>query len=294
MQIAPREIYVWKLCTRSLELGQRTRVMGVLNVTPDSFSDGGRYISPAHALDHALQMLDDGADILDVGGESTRPGAGAGTADAIPAEEEQSRVLPLIREIRQARPDAIVSVDTYRASTARLAVEAGAEIVNDVSGMLWDESMAATCAELQCGVVAMHTRGFPSQWSALPPMDAVVPEVHRGLQEVAWRLLRAGCERSRIVLDPGFGFGKAGEENWKLLRGMDELRTLEFPLLAGLSRKRFLRMALEGIAHTESLLDQVTVAAGLVAALAGAHVVRVHDVRSARVAAGVADILRGL
>jgi dihydropteroate synthase len=298
MQIAPRDEYVWKLRTRALPLGKRTLVMGILNVTPDSFSDGGEYLSPDSALQHAFGMLDHGADIIDIGGESTRPGTAAGTPDAVSADEEQARILPLIRNLLQARPDTIISVDTYRASTARLAVEAGAEIINDVSGMIWDRDMAARCADLRCGVVAMHTRGLPSEWATQPRLEAgqIIPMVMDELRETASRLMLAGCERSSIVLDPGFGFGKIGRENWTLLHEMDRLLGLGFPLLAGLSRKGFLGDALRDTAGAASPApqqrDEATAAANVIAALAGAHIVRVHDVQRTCEAVTIADALR--
>ncbi|SDF99166.1 dihydropteroate synthase [Terriglobus roseus] len=297
MQIAPRGQYEWKLRTRTLPLGKRTLVMGILNVTPDSFSDGGEYVSLSSALQHALYMLDHGADIIDVGGESTRPGTAAGTPDAVSASEEQSRILPLIRNLMHARPETIISVDTYRASTARQAIEAGAEIVNDVSGMLWDREMAATCAELRCGVIAMHTRGLPSEWAKQAPLEPreIVPMVLAELRETALRLMLAGCERSSIVLDPGFGFGKVGNENWTLLHEMDRLQELGFPLLAGLSRKGFLGEVLRKIddeVPAPHLRDKATAAANVIAALAGAHIVRVHDIRRTREAMAVTDAVR--
>ncbi|WP_232296234.1 dihydropteroate synthase [Terriglobus sp. TAA 43] len=298
MQIAPRIQYEWKLRTRTLQLGKRTLVMGILNVTPDSFSDGGEYVSLSSALQHAFHMLDHGADIIDIGGESTRPGTAAGTPDAVNAGVEQERVLPLIRHLMHARPGTIISVDTYRASTARLAMEAGAEIVNDVSGMLWDREMAAMCAELRCGVVAMHTRGLPSEWAKQAPLEPhqIAPMVLAELRETASRLMLAGCERSSIVLDPGFGFGKVGNENWTLLHEMDRLQELGFPLLAGLSRKGFLGDVLRktngGEAPAPHLRDKATAAANVIAALAGAHIVRVHDIRRTREAMVVTDAVR--
>ena len=186
-------------------------------------------------------MLDDGADILDLGGESTRP-----NSTPITPAEEQSRVLPILRAILAARPDAILSIDTYHAETARLAIESGAEIVNDVSGFLWDEAMAATCASLACGTIIMHTRGRPHQWRTLPALapNEVLPLVLRELRARSEAALAAGIRRDSIVLDPGFGFGKAFDENFPLLARLDALHALGFPLLAGLSRKGFLRHAL--------------------------------------------------
>ncbi|MGP8260671.1 MAG: dihydropteroate synthase [Acidobacteriaceae bacterium] len=295
MPFAHRPHFDWRLRTRSLQLGARTLIVGILNATPDSFSDGGRFLDPSAALDHALDMLDDGADILDLGGESTRP-----NSTPVTAVEEQARVLPILRAILAARPDAIVSIDTYHAETARLAIEAGAEIVNDVSGFLWDEAMAATCASLDCGVVLMHTRGRPQQWRTLPPLvpDEVVPLVLRELGERARAALAAGIRRDAIVLDPGFGFGKAFDENYPLLAHLDALNALGSPMLAGLSRKGFLRRARQqvestiapGAPHLDSeMWVSANTAANTAAILAGAHIIRVHDVRPVREAAAIAD-----
>ena len=281
-----RSRFSWQLRTRSLELGVRTLVMGIVNVTPDSFSDGGAHASAGPAVQHALKLLDEGADILDIGGESTRPGAPAATSDAIAAEEEQARVLPVIRELLQRRPGVVVSVDTYRASTARLAVEAGAEIVNDVSGLLWDPAMSRTLSELRCGAVLMQARGLPSEWEHLPPLasEQVVPTVRAGLEVALARADSAGMERQRLVLDPGFGFGKRGAENWSLLHGLPQLAQLGFPLLAGLSRKGFLSPGTPA-----SQRDTETHAANAIAIWNGAHIVRVHDGAGARRTADTVD-----
>jgi dihydropteroate synthase len=294
MVMSPRERFAWKLRTRTLTLGDRTRIMGVVNVTPDSFSDGGEFVSVDTALTHALQLLDQGADIIDIGGESTRPGASAGTSTAISEREEQQRILPLIEALLHARPDTIISVDTYRANTANEALQAGAEIVNDVSGMQWDTSMASICISTGCGIIAMHTRGLPSEWatqSRLQP-DEVLPLILRGLRATAAQLLLAGCDRQTILLDPGFGFGKRGDENWLLLSEFDHLHDLGFPLLAGLSRKGFLRTALSTATITREHLDEATAAASAIAALAGAHIVRVHDVAQTVRAIAVVDAMR--
>ena len=290
MPFAIRARYDWRLRSRSLELGRRTLVMGILNATPDSFSDGGQWLEVDRALTHALEMLDAGADILDLGGESTRPNAAS-----ISPVEEQARVMPVLRAILRARPDAIVSIDTYHAETARMAVDAGAEIVNDVSGHLWDEGMAAACAELRCGNVLMHTRGRPLEWRELLPLapGEVMPLVLDGLKTRAEAAIAVGAAREAIVLDPGFGFGKGHAGDMQMLAQFEELNALGFPLLAGVSRKGFLRRLLtEGDIHAKDLpdaLDEATNIAGLTAILAGAHMLRVHDVVRARVAVAIAD-----
>src|ERR1019366_5087459 len=206
MPFAGRALYNWRLRTRTLSLGPRTLIMGILNVTPDSFSDGGQFFNTDAGLKHALEMLEGGADILDLGGESTRP-----SAIPITPAEEQGRVLPALRAILKEPPRAIISIDTYHAETARQAVESGAEIINDVSGHLWDPRMSATCAALGCGAILMHTRGRPQEWRALPPLapGEVLPLILRDLKSRAQAALAVGIARDAIVLDPGFGFGKA-------------------------------------------------------------------------------------
>jgi dihydropteroate synthase len=288
MSSVTRPHFSWRLRTRTLSLGERTGIMGILNVTPDSFSDGGQFLDSHLAVDHALEMLDQGADLLDLGGESTRP-------NSIPmvAAEEQSRVLPVLKKILAARPDAIVSIDTYHSETARLAIDAGAEIVNDVSGHLWDEGMSATCAALGCGAILMHTRGRPQEWRGLPALkaDEVIPLVRSDLAARCEAVLAAGVARESIVLDPGFGFGKAFDENYPLLSNFGDLHALGFPLLAGVSRKSFLTRALRSAQRVEA--NELPTAVGNTAAiLAGAHILRVHDVRAGRDTALIADRIR--
>jgi dihydropteroate synthase len=285
-----RPFYTWALRRRTLELGQRTLVMGILNVTPDSFSDGGRFLSHDHALGHALQLLDEGADILDIGGESTRPGAMTGQA-GVSAEEELSRVLPVIEGVLRERPQAILSVDTYKAEVARAAVNGGSEIVNDISALRWDPEMAHTVVELNCGVVLMHTRGRPDQWRSLPPSPDIVAEVKNELYEWADKAMIAGIARNRIAVDPGFGFGKRFAENYPLLAGLGELHALGFPLLSGTSRKSFIGRTLARNGKDAPLDERLygTLATVAASVLLGAHMVRVHDVKAAVDAVRVAD-----
>jgi dihydropteroate synthase len=297
----------WRLRTRSLALGERTLVMAILNVTPDSFSGDGLLapelsasrLTPAMAkmagnkmaIALAVQAVDAGADIIDLGAESTRP-------NAVPIEpyEEQDRLLPVLEGLLAARPRAIVSVDTYHAETARAACRAGAEIVNDVSGLNWDDEMAAAAAASGCGLVLAHARGRSWEWSSLPallPAD-IVPTVYQGLCESLMRAEEAGIARSRIVTDPGFGLGKRGRENITLLSGLGRLRELGRPLLVGLSRKRFLGelaapVQPPGVKTVADSRRAATIAANVAAILAGAHIVRVHDVQATREAAAVAD-----
>lgn len=292
-----RPRFEWDLGTRQLPLGNSTVIMGVLNVTPDSFSDGGRYFGTFSAVEHGLQMLDDGAGILDIGGESTRPGATAGAqvSAVVSADEELRRVLPVVRELKRRRPNAVISIDTYKSAVARAAVEAGAEAVNDVSGLQWDAEMAGAVAELGCGTVLMHTRGRPDQWRALPPVDDVVALVCEGIRQSSQIALKAGVARERMVLDPGFGFGKRFEENYPLLARFEEFHALGFPLLAGPSRKSFIGRATARAGSTLPPEQRVigSVAAAVIAIMKGAHIVRVHDVRETVEAAALADAVLG-
>jgi len=297
--ILRRSVVPWQLRRRQLVLGSRTLIMGVVNVTPDSFSDGGLYLEPEPAVEHALRLLDEGADLLDLGAESTRPGSRAGDPEsaAVSAEEEQARLLPVIEAVLKARPEAVISVDTYKSATARAAVAAGAEIVNDVSGFTWDQAMASTCAELGCGVVLMHTRGTPEEWRTQAALDGdmVLPTVREGLADSLRRAVAEGISTDALVLDPGYGFGKRLDENYALLARQAELLALGRPLLAGLSRKSFLTRTLlnAGLCEerevSEDARETASIAALVVAILHGASIVRVHRVGPARVAAAVAD-----
>jgi dihydropteroate synthase len=305
-----RPVFEWNLGTRSLQLGKRTLVMGVINVTPDSFSDGGEHFDRERAVGHGMRLLDDGADIIDVGGESTRPGAkvlapaetagkatppaGQGYSEKQVSEtEELARVIPVIAALKKKRPEAVISVDTYKANVARAAVEAGAEIVNDVSGFRWDPLMVKTLAGLKCGAVLMHMRGRPEEWRSLPPVSDIVTLVKRELRASADVALLAGVKRERIVLDPGFGFGKSFQENYPLLKRFDELHELRYPLLAGASRKSFIGRALARNGNDASVTDRLygTVAAETVVILKGAHIIRTHAVRACADAVRIADVV---
>lgn len=290
-----RAIFQWNVGSRVLELGRRTLIMGVVNVTPDSFSDGGVYIDAEKAVIRAEQLLDEGATIVDVGGESTRPGVSVagGSKEPVSEEEERRRVLPVIRDLKRRRPDAVVSVDTYKASVARAAVELGAEVVNDVSGFRWDPKMAKTLAELKVGAVLMHTRGRPEEWHSLPPIGDPALIVKRELRQWAETATLAGIKRDRLVLDPGFGFGKRFEENYPLLAHFGELQQMGFPLLAGVSRKSFIGRTLAHEGKDAEVAERLygTLAAETCLILKGAHIIRTHDVRFAVEAARVADAI---
>ena len=288
-----RPVFEWQIGSRAVQLGKRTLIMGVVNVTPDSFSDGGVNFDRDRAVEYALKLLHDGADIIDVGGESTRPGASVvSAAGAVTEKEELERVIPVISVVKQKNPQAIVSVDTYKAAVARAAVKAGAEIVNDVSGFLWDPQMRKTLAELKCGAVLMHMRGRPQEWKTLPPLSEVVTVVKRELRERSDTAVIAGMKRERIVIDPGFGFGKNREENYPLLRRLEEFHELRFPLLVGVSRKSFIGRALARNGTDAMVTDRLfgTLAAETVAIMKGAHIIRTHDVRACADAVRIADL----
>ncbi len=323
MPFAQRLQMNWQLRTRSLPVGSRTLILGIVNLTPDSFSGDGLLPSEiplnetragaqgihllgersrgalpreaGRAVAYALSLLDAGADLLDIGAESTRPNSGAGSDHAISPAEEQDRLLPVLEAVLRERPDAVLSVDTYRAATAQAALAAGAEIINDVSGFLWDPAMADVCAAARCGVILMHTRGKPDDWRSLPalPPRTVVPLVLDGLSSRLAAAQAAGVEENRIALDPGYGFGKAWEANYALLRGQHDLLPLGRPLLAGVSRKSFLGRTLERRfelpAVSPAQRDTATLAASVTAILNGASLLRVHTVQPALEAAAIAD-----
>ena len=288
-----RPVFEWQIGSRALQLGKRTLIMGVVNVTPDSFSDGGETFDRERAVEYALKLLQEGADIIDVGGESTRPGAKVSGTDAVVTEKEElERVIPVIAGVKKKSPKATISVDTYKSGVARRAVEAGAEIVNDVSGFLWDPKMAKTLAELKCGAVLMHMRGRPQEWRTLPPVSDIVTLAKRELRERSDAAVLAGMKRERMVLDPGFGFGKNHEENYPLLRRFEEFHQLRFPLLIGISRKSFVGRALARDGKDAPVTDRLygTLAAETVAIMKGAHIVRTHDVRACADAVRIADL----
>jgi dihydropteroate synthase len=300
-----RSVFQWSLRSRSIELGKRTLIMGIVNATPDSFSDGGLFLDSEKAVAHAVRLLDEGADIIDVGGESTRPGARveilssskSAASDihkpSVTAEEEERRILPIITELKNQRPSALISIDTYKSSVARAAIEAGAEIVNDVSGLRWDPKMPKTVAELKCGVVVMHTRGRPEEWHTLPTPGDIVLQVKRELRDWIESAVLAGVRRERIAADPGFGFGKNLEQNYPLLSRFQDLQTLGFPLLAGVSRKSFIGRMMSEDGHDAPVHERLygSLAVQTVLIMKGAHILRTHDVKGSAQAARVADLI---
>ena len=267
-----------------LELGARTLIMGVLNVTPDSFSDGGRHFSAEHAIEIGLQMAADGADVIDVGGESTRPGA-----EPLPADEERRRVLPVI-ETLAARAGVPISIDTYKASIARAALDAGASIINDVSGLLYEPALGAVAAERGAALVLMHTRGRSKDMYGLAEYGDAPAEVARELGDAIARAEAAGAPRDRLIVDPGLGFAKRAEHSYLVLAHLDAIAALDRPILCGPSRKSFLKAAV----GDRDPLDRewATAAAVTAAVLMGAHIVRVHNVRDMADVVRVADRIR--
>jgi dihydropteroate synthase len=266
--------------------GERTLVMGILNVTPDSFSDGGLYLGPEDALRRAEAMAADGADIIDVGGESTRPGA-----EPLSVEEELGRVIPVIEAIH-ASCAIPVSIDTYKAAVAARAIEAGASMVNDISGLMFDAEMGATVARAGVPVCLMHTRGTPRDMQSNAVYGDVVEDVKCELSSRVDAALAAGISRESIVLDPGFGFAKNAEHNLELLRRLRELTTLGFPLLAGTSRKSTIGKVLGGLPVEERL--EGTAATVALSIANGASIVRVHDVKEMVRVARMSDaVVRG-
>ncbi len=268
---------------RALELGARTLVMGILNITPDSFADGGLRFDPQRAIDAGLRMIDDGADILDVGGESTRPGA-----EPLPAEEEMRRVLPVVEAL--ARAGAPVSIDTYKAVVAREAIARGASIVNDISGLQFDPDLAGVVAETRAAIVLMHNRGRSREMYREAVYADVSGEIARELEQAVTRATGAGVSREVIILDPGLGFAKRAEHTFEALACLPELAELGRPILSGPSRKSFLTQAIGDKPPGDR--DWGTAAAVAASALLGAHIVRVHGVREMADVVRVADRIR--
>ena len=275
----------WTIRDRVLSPDDHTLIMGIVNVTPDSFSDGGRYAAVEAAVAHGLSMWNQGADVVDVGGESTRPGA-----EPVSAIEEMSRVVPIVRDL--ADQGVVVSVDTMKAEVASAAIGAGAHIINDVSA-LTDPEMADVCAATGAGVVLMHMQGEPRTMQDDPNYDDVVPEVASFLENRADHAIRAGIARSRICVDPGIGFGKTFDHNLDLLNGVDRLGAIGYPVLIGTSRKGFLGAILQdaGFSASADQRDPATAATVALAVVGGASVVRVHNVGHALQAARTADAM---
>jgi dihydropteroate synthase len=289
-----RKIFRLALPTRTITLGKRTLLMGVLNVTPDSFSDGGKFFSPDHAIKQALALEQAGADILDIGAESTRPGSAA-----IIAAEELRRLLPVLQALR-GRLKIPISVDTRKANVAETALGAGAEIVNDVSGLKHDPRLAEVAARRRAILILMHMRGEPATMQKVPFARDVMKDVTQGLRTSLRQARKAGVARSQILLDPGIGFGKSFQQNYELLQRLPELAKLGYPLLVGTSRKGFLGRTLTLAGQSADRPGKsvppeqrlwATAATVTASILGGAHVVRVHDIAEMAQVARVADCL---
>jgi dihydropteroate synthase len=264
----------WKIGRRMLPYGERTLVMGVLNVTPDSFSDGGQFLLLDQAVAHAEQMIAEGADIIDIGGESTRPGS-----EFVSEQQEMDRVIPVIERL-MAKASVPISIDTTKSSVARVALAAGAEIVNDISGLRFDPAIADEIARASAGLVLMHSRGTPKVMQQLPPVEDIMNEVIGSLRESIRVASERGVPAENIAIDPGIGFGKTVEQNLELIAKLDQLARefADFPIVIGTSRKSFLGKLLGGAPVEERLHGSI--ATVVVSVLKGAHVVRVHDVKA--------------
>lgn len=267
---------------REITLGQRTLIMGVLNVTPDSFSDGGRFFKLDDAVAHAERMAEDGADIIDVGGESSRPGA-----DPVDEEEEKRRVIPVIKEISR-RIDLPISIDTYKPSVAEEAIDSGASIINDITA-LRDPEMVDLAARGKVGVVLMHMKGTPKTMQVSPEYDDLISEIYSFLDERIEVALQGGVDRDRIMIDPGIGFGKRYEDNLEILRRLREFKSLGCPILIGTSRKSFIGKTLGDLPVEERL--EGTAATVAISIANGADVVRVHDVKQMKRVAAMTDAI---
>jgi dihydropteroate synthase len=276
----------WKLANRSLFWGERTLIMGVLNVTPDSFSDGGQFFSFDQAIAQAERMISEGADIIDVGGESTRPGS-----EFVSEEEELRRVIPVIERLA-AKGSVPISIDTTKSSVARAALQAGAEIVNDISGLRFDLALADVAAEARAGLVLMHSRGTPKDMQQLPPVADIMSEVINGLSESVAIAEQHGLTSAAIVIDPGIGFGKTVTQNCELIAKLDQIAHAfpDLPIMIGTSRKSFIGKLLDGAPADERLYG--TIASVVASVMNGARIVRVHDVNETVQALKIVDAAR--
>jgi dihydropteroate synthase len=279
-----RRPFILKLHDRALELGQRTLIMGILNVTPDSFSDGGRFLDPPKAIKQAVRMAEEGADIIDIGGESTRPGA-----ESVTLEEELRRIVPLVKQLAKEIP-VPVSVDSYKSEVAKQALDAGAHIINDISGLRFDNAMAGLAARYKAPVVIMHIKGTPKDMQQDPVYEDLVGEIKAYLEEGVKLAEIAGINRDQVIVDVGIGFGKTVSHNLELINRLDEFHSIGCPMLIGPSRKSFIGNILN-LPVSERL--EGTTAAVTMAISRGAHIVRVHDCGPIKRAVQIADAIIG-
>ena len=283
--------YRLQWANHDMVLGHRTCIMGIVNVTPDSFSDGGKFFSNQAAIDHGVRLVEEGADIIDIGGESTRP-----FSDAVTASEEIRRVLPVIEALSQ-RVHVPLSIDTTKAEVARCAIAGGASIVNDVGALQLDPGLGPVVADAGVPLILMHMLGLPRTMQVNPVYEDLIGEITAFLADAVLRAESCGIDRSRIIVDPGVGFGKTLHHNLELLRRLDAFQSLELPILIGVSRKAFIRKILKDPDMPELAADLPVVATGTQAAVAaavlnGAHIVRVHDVAETRATLRVIDAIR--
>lgn len=278
--------------THKLDLGRKTRIMGILNITPDSFSDGGQFFAHETALAHAEKMLADGADIIDIGGESSRP-----FSEPVSAEEECRRVLPVIEQL-VSRFEVPISIDTTKAKVARQAVSAGASIINDISALRFDPEMGRVAAETGALVILMHMKGSPADMQVAPAYDDLIGEIYQFLEEAIERAKSYGIDKSKLIIDPGIGFGKTVAHNLCLIQRLDAFQELGVPILLGSSRKAFIRKILGASSScgepppAAPAIESGTQASITAAVLNGAHIVRVHEVGNASVTIEVADAIK--
>ncbi|MFN7933739.1 MAG: dihydropteroate synthase [Bryobacteraceae bacterium] len=278
-----RKRFIWKLRNQEVTLGDRTLIVGILNVTPDSFSDGGGYEDPDRAYVRAVEMEEQGADIIDVGAESTRP-----NSQRVPEAEELRRLIPVLKRLR-GNLSIPISVDTYKSAVADKALSYGAEIINDPSALTFDPGLAKIATKHDAGLILNHMRGTPETWAKLPPLKDPMTTITGDLGACVHRAIQAGVDKQRIIIDPGLGFGKRKDENWEILARLQQLQRLEFPVLVGPSRKSFLQQGTDA----ETLLAGA--AAVTAAIMGGAHMVRVHDVKEMAIVARAADaVLRNM
>lgn len=272
--------YLWRLKQREIVLGDRTLLMGVLNVTPDSFSDGGTYADPDRAFARAVELEEEGADILDIGAESTRPGS-----QRVPEAEELRRLVPVLKRLR-GKLSIPISVDTYKSGVAEKALEHGAEIINDPSGILLDLHLPRVVTKYDAGLIINHMRGNPETWAKLPPIKDLMRSILIDLEAALNRSRQGGVQRHQVVVDPGLGFGKRREQNSEIIANLGALRSFDLPVLIGPSRKSFLKK------EQTQATEFATAAAVTACVLNGAHIVRVHDVKAMKSVVEVAEAIK--
>lgn len=277
-----RKEYSIQIKGRNCTLGQRTWLMGILNITPDSFSDGGLYYNKQNAVNRGLQLIEEGADILDIGGESSRPGS-----DPITAEEEKKRILPVLSEIRK-KTDTFISVDTTKSEVLKAALDQGADILNDISGMRFDPKMLELASEKNIPVVIMHMKGTPKNMQKRPKYKNVIEEIKSFLKKRVKTALKTGIKKNKIIIDPGIGFGKRLKDNLIIIGNLSSFSELDLPILIGVSRKSFIENLLN---VTPDQRIEGTIASSLVSVLQGAHILRSHDIASLKKAVIVTEAI---